>query len=212
MRLLTLTARGRRVLAIGLLACVLLLAYLVMLHWWFVAPLSQVRSEMDALRAAQSQYAAALAEAPALRARIQALDAQQASNTAFWGNEDASTAVAALMQHVTDTVAAQAAGGSCTVNQKLMLRDPPRQSGEPYRRAAVNIKLSCDMQALVGVLHALEDGSPYAFIDDLSIYRNPVAARQGKGRPLEVQFTLSGYLRPAHADGPGALAATRPGA
>jgi len=212
MRLLTPTTRNRRVLAVGLLACVLLLAYLLLLHWWFVAPLAQVRSEMDALRAAQSQYAAALAEASELRARVQALDAQQASNTAFWGSDDASTAVAALMQHVTDIVAAQTAGGSCTVNQKLMLPAPPRQAGEPYRRAAVNIKLSCDMQALVAVLHALEDGSPYAFIDDLSIYRNPVAGQQGKGQPLEVQFTLSGYLRPAHADGSGALAATGPGA
>ncbi len=31
----------------------------------------------------------------------------------------------------------------------------------------------------------------------LSIYRNPVAAQQQVGAPLEVQFTLSGYVRPA---------------
>ncbi|HXS03382.1 MAG TPA: type II secretion system protein GspM, partial [Rhodanobacter sp.] len=34
-------------------------------------------------------------------------------------------------------------------------------------------------------------------VDDLSIYRNPVAAQRDQGAPLEVQFTLSGYVRPS---------------
>lgn len=199
MKLLTLGTRDRRVLAVGLLLGVVLLTYLVLLHWWFVAPLLQVRSEMRQLREAHSQYAATLAQAPALRERIQALDTLQTANTAFWGGDDSNSAVAALMQRVTDTVAAQTAGGSCTVNQKLLLPDQPSKPDEPYRQAAVNIKLSCNMQPLVAVLYSLEEGSPYAFVDDLSIYRNPVAAQQGKGPPLEVQFTLSGYLRPLHA-------------
>jgi general secretion pathway protein M len=49
------------------------------------------------------------------------------------------------------------------------------------------------------VLHALEQGTPYLFIDDLSIYRNPVAVQQDRRAPLEVQFTVSGYVRPARA-------------
>jgi general secretion pathway protein M len=51
----------------------------------------------------------------------------------------------------------------------------------------------------VAVLNALEQGTPYLFVDDLSIYRNPVAAQQGNQPSLEVQFTLSGYVRPARA-------------
>ncbi|MEO9077733.1 MAG: type II secretion system protein GspM, partial [Rhodanobacter sp.] len=71
--------------------------------------------------------------------------------------------------------------------------------GEPYSKAAVSISLSCDIEPLAAVMQALEQGTPYLFIDDLSIYRNPVAAQNGQGVPLEVQFTLSGYVRPAHA-------------
>ena len=198
MRFLTLTSRDRRVLAVGLLLCVLLLAYFLLLHWWFVAPLQEIRGEMSALRDAHSQYAAAIAEQPALRERIVALDVQQAASSAFWGNEDPNSAVAALMQRVADAVAANSIGGSCTINQKLLLPNPPAKPGDPYRKAAVNVKLTCDMQPLVAVLQTLEEGSPYAFIDDLSIYRNPVAAQQHNAPPLEVQFTLSGYLRPAH--------------
>lgn len=199
MRLLTLTLRDRRVLAVGLLLCVLALAYVLLLHWWLVAPLQQIRSEMSGLRDAHSQYAATIAEAPTLRARILALDVQQAASSAFWGNDDPNSAVAALMQRVVDAVAAHTAGGNCTINQKLLLPNPPVKPGDPYRKAAVNLNLSCDMQPLVAVLQTLEEGSPYAFIDDLSIYRNPVATQQRNAPPLEVQFTLSGYLRPAHA-------------
>ena len=199
MRFLTLTPRDRRVLAVGLLLCVLVLAYFLLLHWWFVVPLKEIRGEMSALRDAHSQYAAAIAEQPALRERIVALDVQQATSSAFWGNEDPNSAVAALMQRVADAVAANTIGGTCTINQKLLLPNPPVKAGDPYRKAAVNVKLSCDMQPLVAVLQTLEEGSPYAFIDDLSIYRNPVAAQQHKAPPLEVQFTLSGYLRPTHA-------------
>jgi general secretion pathway protein M len=47
------------------------------------------------------------------------------------------------------------------------------------------------------VLQALEQGTPYLFVDDIGIYRNPVAAQQNHAAPLEVQFTLSGYVRPA---------------
>jgi general secretion pathway protein M len=75
--------------------------------------------------------------------------------------------------------------------------NPTVASGEPYRKAAVSINLSCDIEPLVGVLQTLEQGTPYLFVDSLSVYRNPVAGRQGSGPPLEVQFTLSGYVRPA---------------
>ncbi len=61
----------------------------------------------------------------------------------------------------------------------------------------MSISLSCDVEPLAAVLQALEQGTPYLFVDDLSIYRNPVAAQQDQAAPLEVQFSLSGYVRPA---------------
>ena len=81
----------------------------------------------------------------------------------------------------------------------MPLPSPSAAAGEPYRKAAVSISLSCDIEPLAAVMQALEQDTPYLFIDDLSVYRNPVAAQKNQGAPLEVQFTLSGYVRPARA-------------
>ena len=206
MKMVQLKPRDSRIAAIALLLLVLLLGYFVLLHWWFVAPLQQIRSEMVDLRDTHSRYAAAIAEKPALQQRIAALGAGQAASSAFLAEDDPNTAAADLMQRVVDVVGTSTQGGSCVVSQKMPMPNPPATPGEPYRKAAVSISLSCDIQPLATVLQALEQGTPYLFIDDLSIYRNPVAAQQSNVAPLEVQFTLSGNVRPTHA-APSAAAA-----
>lgn len=197
MKMTALNPRDSRIAAIVLLLLALLLAYFVLLHWWFVAPLQQIRGDMADLRDTHSRYAAAIAEKPALQQRIATLGAGQAASSAFLATDDPNTAAADLMQRVVDVVASNTQGGSCVVSQKMPLPNPPASAGEPYRKAAVSISLSCDIEPLAAVLQALEQGTPYLFIDDLSIYRNPVAAQQDHAAPLEVQFTLSGYVRPA---------------
>lgn len=195
MKALTLTARDSRIAAIGLLLLAALLAYFLLLHWWFVAPLHRIDTQMSELRDTQARYAAAIAEKPALEKRIAAMSSTQAASNAFLPEDDLNTAAADLMQRVVGTVAAHTQGGSCSVTQKTPVPGPAA-SGNPYREAAVRINLSCDIQPLVGVLQALEQGTPYLFVDNLSIYRSPAASPQGNGSPLEVQFTLSGYASP----------------
>ena len=211
MNFAALKLRDRRLLAVTLLVITLLLAYFVLLHWWFVAPLQQISGEMSDLRDTQSRYAAAIAEKPLLEKRIAALGAGQAASSAFLATDDPNAAAADLMQRVVDVVAASTAGGSCVVSQKMPLPNPSA-TNEPYRKAAVSISLSCDMEPLAAVLQALEQGTPYLFVDDLSIYRNPVAVQQNGAAPLEVQFTLSGYVRPPRNAQRIASGATRTGA
>jgi len=194
MKTLKLTPRDSRIAAIGLLLLAILLAYFLLLHWWFVAPLHDIDAQMADLRDTQSRYAAAIAEKPLLEKRIAALGAGQAASSAFLPDDDPNTAAADLMQRVVDAVGAHTVGGSCSVTQKMPVTNPQTAPDEPYRKAAVSINLSCDIQPLVGVLQSLEQGTPYLFIDSLNIYRNPVAA-QNNGLPLEVQFTVSGYVR-----------------
>ena len=204
MRQLVLKPRDSRIAAILLLVLALVLVYFLLIHWWFVAPLRAVHAQMADLRDTQSRYAAAIAEKPALQKRIAELGAGQAASAAFLPEADPNAASAGLMQRVVDAVGAHTAGGSCAVTQKMPLPKPPDDDNSPYRKAAVSISLRCDMEPLVAVLNALEQGTPYLFVDDLSIYRNPVAAQQGNQPVLEVQFTLSGYVRPAR--GPGGAA------
>ena len=213
MKKLTLNPRDGRLAAIGLLLLALVLAYFVLLHWWFVQPLQQISSDMADLRDTQSRFATAIAEKPALQQRIAAVGAGQAASSAFLAEDDPNSAAAGLMQRVVDVVGARAQGGSCTVSQKVPIPNPAATPGEPYRKAAVSINLSCDIESLAQVLHSLEQGMPYVFIDDLSIYRNPVAAQQAHAAPLEVQFTVSGYVRPARGaavPSPGAAAPAVP--
>lgn len=203
MRPLLLKPRDSRLAALLLLALALALAYLLLLHWWFVAPLRAIDAQMDDLRDTHSRYAAAIAEKPLLERRLAQLGAGQAASAAFLPESDANAASAGLMQRVVDAVGAHTTGGACEVTQKMPLPDPPDDDASPYTKAAVSISLRCDMQPLVAVLNTLEQGTPYLFVDDLSLYRNPVAAQQGNQPTLEVQFTLSGYVRPAR----GAVAA-----
>lgn len=186
-----------RIAAILLLLLALVLAYFVLLHWWFVAPLRDIAAQMDDLRDTQSRYATAIADKPELQKRLATLGEGQAASAAFLPEDDPSAAAASLMQRVVDVVAAHPQGGSCEVTQKMLVPDPATADGEPYRKAAVNIGMRCDIQPLTAVLHDLEQGTPYLFIDDLSIYRNPMAAPNGTIAPLEVQFTVSGYVRQA---------------
>ncbi|MEO7052398.1 MAG: type II secretion system protein GspM [Rhodanobacter sp.] len=196
MKMAALKPRQSRIAAVILLLLAVVLAYFVLVHWWFVAPLNQISGEMSQLRDTHSRYAAAIAEKPALQQRLAALGAGQAASDAFLAAADPNNASADLMQQVVDVVGRSTQGGRCVVSQKMPLPSTPTAPGEPYRKAAVSISLSCDIEPLAAVLQALEQGTPYLFVDDLSIYRNPVAAQREQSAPLEVQFTLSGYVRP----------------
>jgi general secretion pathway protein M len=193
----TLAPRERRIVAVALLLLAVALAYLVLLHWWFVAPLRQIHEEMAHLRDTHSRYAAAIAEKPALQRRLDEMGAGQAASDAFLAASAPNKSPADLMQQGVDVVGRNTGRGRCVVSQTMPLPTPPTSAGEPYRKAAVSISLSCDIEPLAAVLQALEQGRPYLFVDDLSIYRNPVAAQREQGAPLEVQFTLSGYVRPS---------------
>ncbi|GLQ48210.1 hypothetical protein GCM10007862_32610 [Dyella lipolytica] len=187
-----------RLAAIGLLVLMLVLAYFLLLHWWFVAPLRDVSSQMDDLRDTQSRFAAAIAEKPQLQKRLAELGHDSADSSTFLPESDPNAAAAGLMQRVVDDAAAHAQEGSCEVSQKMPVSNPPTTAGDPYKKVVVSISLHCDMQPLIGLLYALEKGKPYLFVQDFSVYRNPLVAMQkSSAAPLEVQFTLAGYVRAA---------------
>lgn len=212
MKPVTLSPRDSRIAAVLLLLLTLVLAYFVFLHGWFVSPLLDIRAQMDDLRDTQSRYAAAIAEKPELQKRIAMLGQGQAASQAFLPEDNPSAAAAGLMQRVVDVVAAHPEGGSCDVTQKMPVPNPAAAPSEPYRKVAVSISLRCDVQPLAGVMQQLEQGTPYLFIEDMSIYRNPVAAQQSNALPLEVQFTLSGYIRQTPGGGANTeAAASAPG-
>jgi general secretion pathway protein M len=83
----------------------------------------------------------------------------------------------------------------------MPVNNPGATSTDPYQKVVVSISLHCDMQPLVGLLYTLEKGKPYLFVQDFSVYRNPLVNQQKNVAPLEVQFTLAGYVRASNASG-----------
>ncbi|HET6633000.1 MAG TPA: type II secretion system protein GspM [Rhodanobacteraceae bacterium] len=184
-----------RPLALGLLLVVLVLAYFLFVHWWFVAPQIAISAQMADLRDQQQHFAAVAAQRDAIDKRIAAVRSYQQANQAFLPQTDPSAAAAALIQRVTDVLKKHAPDGTgCTAQQSTPLGRA--SSDEPYQKVSVRIRLSCDMEPLLGVLYDLEEGKPYFFVEDLMIYRQASFYRRAHASSkLQVQFTLSGYLR-----------------
>lgn len=188
-----------RLAAIVLALLVAGLAYVIFLHWWFVAPLLDTRAQMQDLRDQHARYAAAIAQQPLLQKRLDELSRGGASANAFLPETDPSAAAAGLIQRASDVVAAHASeGAGCEMPQKMPIENSATK--EPYRRVSVSITLQCGMQPLVAVLHDFDRTLPYMFVDDLTIYQ--IAQPGAPPAPrLEVQFTLSGYIRVGGAGG-----------
>jgi general secretion pathway protein M len=215
MKLRAMKPAESRLAAIVLSLLVLVLAYFVLLHWWFVAPLRDVDSQMDDLRDTQSRYAAAIAEKPQLEKRLAELGHSSTDSSTFLPETDPNAAAAGLMQRAVDVATAHAGEGSCEVSQKMPVPNPPVTPGDPYKKVMVSISLHCDMQPLIGLLYTLEKGKPFLFVQDFSVYRNPlVASQKNATAPLEVQFTLSGYVHapagPAQGSGSDATGGDQP--
>lgn len=190
---LALSPAQSRIAALALAMLALILAYLLLLHWWFVAPLLDVNAQMNDLRETHARYAAAIAQEPLLHKRLALLESSGASANAFLPETDPSAASAGLIQRASDVVAAHASeAGGCEMPQKMPVEQDLGK--EPYRRVSVSVTLQCGMQPLTEVLHDFDRALPYMFVDDLTIYQ--IAQPGSPASPkLEVQFTLSGYIR-----------------
>ena len=79
------TPMQSRVVAIVLALLALVIAYFLLLHWWFVAPLASVDSQMHDLQSIHAKYAAAIAEQPLLQKRVADLERGGATAAAVQG-------------------------------------------------------------------------------------------------------------------------------
>ena len=177
-----------RIAALVLAMVALVLAYFLLLHWWFVAPLASVDGQMHDLRQLHAKYAAAIAQQPVLERRVAQLRRGGATVDAFLSEADPSNAAADLIQRASDVVAAHAhEGAGCNMPSKMPIEQD--SGNEPFQRVSVSITLDCGMQPLAAVLHDFDRGLPYLFVDSLTLARSPT------GR-VQAQLSLSGYLRP----------------
>jgi general secretion pathway protein M len=185
-----------RFLAVVLILIVLMLIYLIGVHWWFVAPQMQFRAGMRDLREQQMRFRQITAEKPAIEKRLAEVKAYEQGNQAFLSETDANAASAALIQRIKQAMSDHAKDEKRC--QTVSIGSFNGGEEELYKRVTVQARLRCDLEPLAAVLYDLENGKPYLFIDQVMIYRQqsytPPGAKVAPV-PLDVRFNVSGYLR-----------------
>ncbi|VVP41384.1 type II secretion system protein GspM [Pseudomonas fluorescens] len=199
-----LTARERLGAALIVLALAVWAGWWLLVQSWFLGPLLQIENQADSLREQQQRYAGVLQQRDALQQQLQQARRDPASRSSLLPGTDPSGVAADLMQRSLDLVKAHAAQGpGCQVTQRMPIT-PEQNSAEPYRQVKVSLTLECAMEPLTGLLHDLEYGQPFLFVDHLSIRRQTSAPASGGAGRLQVNLLLRGYLQPADGKEPGA--------
>ena len=195
---MALPADRDRWLALGLLLAVLALAYLVLLHPWWTAPMLEQQQRIEALRERDLRARTQLRQAPEVQRLLAQAQALEARNAGFLPESTAELATAGLVQRL-ETVVVQASPGnvSCAITNRAPM--PEARLAGPYARVTVQVRMRCGSSELAAVLHALESSAPRLFVDNLNVLAQrqfSMAGGRGSGG-LDVSFDLYGYLRPA---------------
>ena len=188
--------RDGRFLAVTLLAIVLMLVYLIGVHWWFVAPQLQFAHDMQDLREQQLRFRQTTAEKPEIEKRLAQVKAYEQGNQAFLSEADANAASAALIQRLKQSMSDHVKDEKRCQNQSTQGYAGTEE--ELYKRVTVQVRMRCDLEPLAAILYDLENGKPYLFVDQVMIYKQQTYTPPGAKVapvPLDIRFNLSGYLR-----------------
>jgi general secretion pathway protein M len=180
--------------ALGAAFAVLLLAYLVLLHWWFTAPMLRMGGEIEDMREQEATLRAEAAQRPQLEARLAQVRAFESANPGFLPEENKEMASAGLVQRLQQVVtSASPNANACQITSQTPTDMP---SKEPFPRVMVHVTLRCGMTEFGAVLHALESGSPQLFIDNLDMLsRKTYLSTTDTGGAIDVSMDLYGYLK-----------------
>ena len=182
---------------LGIAALVLLLAYLLLLHWWFTAPMLRLGSEIEDLRVQEQGLQNESAQRSKLAQRLAHVRDFETGNPGFLPEASRELASAGLVQRLQQVVASASPNpNACQITAQTPTDMP---SKEPFPRVMVQVRLRCGMGELSAVLHALESGSPQLFIDNLDLLsrRSYLVTGNDNAGALDVSFDLYGYLKTA---------------
>lgn len=198
LKLNALSARDSRILAVLLLALVLALFYFVAIHWTFVVPYQQHGVAMQDLRDEQLRYRRTIGQREQIEQQLAQVRDYEQGNQAFLAEADTNAAQAGLIQRLKQAVTDHGGGDdSCVVAGSQGYASHVK---ELYQRVTVQSTLRCDIEPLAAILHDLEGGQPYLFVDRVVIWKGRRQVRRGGPVPpsqllLNVQINLSGYVR-----------------
>ena len=127
----------------------------------------------------------------ALEEELAALQSAQTSQAGFLPGDSSALAAAELQTHVKNIV--RSAGEDLRSTQILPVNE---EAG--VTRVAIRVQLPVRMQSLQVVLHTLESGIPFIFIDNVDVRRRKTSRRRQDTNEevyLDVRFDVTGYMR-----------------
>lgn len=184
------------------LAYLLLVIVLILFYYTFVQPpLSTYLSlgdQMESSRSTEGRYRQRIAERPLLEERIAEARNLTSQSDLFLEQTNANLAASELTTRLKDVIRTSAdKPEDCQVLSQQNLR--PDNSNQRFEQVAIKVRMRCEVADLAKVLYELENGTPYLFIDNVTVYRQVTRRRRGRElvseKMLDVRFDLSGYLR-----------------
>jgi general secretion pathway protein M len=183
-----------QVLALCLLFFVAVAIYMIGFRWAFVAH-DEISGEMAELAETSFRFRQLAGQREQLEQRLTDIRAFESQNTYFLPESSFDLAAAGLSTRLKQVITDHARKPDrCQV---LSSQNNRIQNNDPYQRVTVQIRMRCEMEDFARVLHALENGTPLLFVDELNIYQQPVFDmnyQQNMGS-LDATFNLSGYIR-----------------
>jgi len=187
--------RNAKATALMLLVIALLLVYLLFFHW-FVQRHREYAEEIGDLRAQLSRFQGVAAQRESLQVRLNQVRNSKGDADLFLEYPSFDEAAAAMSGGIGDMVRTLA-DDSCQIVSRQPVR--PRVQ-ERFEKVTVNVRMRCDAEDFLQVLHGMETGEPLMLVDDLNIIR-PRTRSRSRNSPAQVQgaldirFNVSGYLK-----------------
>lgn len=178
------------------LALALLILPALLVYFALVAPyLGWLRSNQERIADLKFQLerlSRTAAEEPRWRARLEAVQAHQASERHYLSGGTPALASAELQKHLSEII--RAAGGELTSTQVL-----PHRQEERFTRIAVLVRFTSSTQSLREVLHRIESNYPLLMVESLTIRAlpgrlDPNTRKLLPADRLNVDMEVEGYM------------------
>jgi len=188
------TQQNSRTTAILLLVISIILAYLLLFHW-FILRHRDYATELSDLREQLSRFESVAAMRDSAEQRLQSIRASRVDANLFLAEADFNEAAAAMSERLGQMVNTQA-DADCQIVSRQPVR--PRIQ-ERYERVTVNVRMRCQPADMLQILYRLESEVPMIIVEDLNIVRPRARRRVGRSvvetaESLDIRFNMSGYL------------------
>ncbi len=187
--------RNSKTTAIMLFVIALLLVYLLVFHW-FILRHGEYAEEIGDLRTQLNRFQTVASQREALQTRLSQIRNSQKDADLFLGDPEFDEAAASMSGRLGEMVRTQAAE-SCQIVSRQPVR--PRVQ-ERFEKVTVNVRMRCNAEDFMRILHRMETGTPLMLVDDLNIIRPRTRRRTRSAQAqvqgaLDIRFNVSGYLK-----------------